>query len=487
MNKLLVLDGNPLDIQQLIELPTTLKLHPDVKRKMRKARYAVKNCEETVYGVNTGVGKLCNEKIDDAEQLEYQENILKSHAASVGRTADDEVVKYTMIFKINSLAMGHSGVSYGLLDYMVKMYNNGIIPQLPELGSVGASGDLAPLSHLGMALTENGIVKYRETILPVSILYKELGFTKYTFKTKEALSLINGTQFTCANAFVGLASTMHLVDHAIVSGSLTVSTISGNTRPFEQQLNAVKKHSSQQKTAEIYRTLLSDVTKHSDNVQDPYSLRCQPQVMGACINTLNRAREDIMNEINSCSDNPVVVDGEFYSGGNFHAEYVGFACDSLALAITEIGNITERRISQLMENGSDNIFFGDGSGKDSGLMMLHVTAASLASENKSKCFPHTADTIPTCADQEDHVSMATGAAIRLMSMAHNLAFIISIEYYCNSKAKRHNVKLEKILDRVLDVQYANNTPLGIIVEKIKWNLSNIKDPINKVLSYENRS
>ena len=390
----------------------------------------------TVYGINTGFGLLARTRIDDARLLELQRALVLSHSAGTGPLLDDAVVRLVIALKVASLARGHSGVRWSVIEALVALANAGIVPCIPSQGSVGASGDLAPLAHLSAALIGEGEAKIDGRIMPARDALGEAGLKPIVLGPKEGLALLNGTQVSTALALAGLFALERALAGAFVAGALSIDACLGSDTPFDPRIHAVRGHRGQVDAAAIYRDLLAGSAireSHKDcpRVQDPYSLRCQPQVMGACIDQMRHVAGILMTEANAVSDNPLVFadTDEILSGGNFHAEPVAFAADNLALAIAEVGAMSERRIALMMDTNLSGLppFLVEDGGVNSGFMIAQVTAAALASENKSLAHPASVDSLPTSANQEDHVSMATFAARRLTPMAANTARIVAIE------------------------------------------------------------
>ncbi len=392
---------------------------------------------DAAYGINTGFGKLAKTRIPD-DQLELlQRNLILSHAVGTGALLDDAVVRLVMALKIGSLARGYSGIRAQVIDTLIAMVNAGILPCIPQKGSVGASGDLAPLAHMTLALLGEGEVRVDGRRLPARAALEAAGIAPVVLAAKEGLALINGTQVSTALALHGLFLAERLLEAATVSGALAVDAARGSDAPFDPRVHAVRGHPGQIALAAAYRQLLAGSAirrshlENDERVQDPYSLRCQPQVMGACLDLIGNAARTLLIEANAVTDNPLVYaeQGDVLSGGNFHAEPVAFAADTLALAIAEIGALAERRIALLIDATISGLppFLVREPGVNSGFMIAHVTAAALASENKSLAHPASVDSLPTSANQEDHVSMATFAARRLDDMARNTAAIVGIE------------------------------------------------------------
>jgi histidine ammonia-lyase len=391
---------------------------------------------DTVYGVNTGFGLLARTRIDDARLAELQRALVRSHSAGTGPLLDDATVRLVLALKAASLARGFSGVRWEVVERIVGIANAGIVPCIPAQGSVGASGDLAPLAHLAAVLIGEGEAMVDGEVRPGTAALAARGLAPLDLAPKEGLALLNGTQVSTALALSALFAVERALAAAFVAGAMSVDACLGSDTPFEERIQSVRGHRGQADAARAYRELLAGSAirashVHCHRVQDPYSLRCMPQVMGACLDQLRHAASVLVTEANAVSDNPLVfaATGDVVSGGNFHAEPVAFAADNIALAIAEIGAMSERRIALLMDtnlSGLPSFLVQDG-GVNSGFMIAQVTAAALASENKALAHPHSVDSLPTSANQEDHVSMATNAARRLLPMAANTTGIVAIE------------------------------------------------------------
>jgi histidine ammonia-lyase len=393
-----------------------------------------------VYGVNTGFGKLANQRIAQTDLEKLQLNLLRSHAVGVGEPMPERVVRLVLLLKAASLARGFSGIREVVIDLLLALYNQGLSPVIPCQGSVGASGDLAPLAHLCLPLIGEGEVFYQGQRLPADQALQKAGLKAVKLSAKEGLALINGTQVSTALAMDALLATERLFEAAVISGAVTLDAARGSDGPFDERIHAVRGQSGQIDCAAAYRALTAGSQirqshlEGDDRVQDPYCLRCQPQVMGACLDQMRYAAQVLVREANAVTDNPLVFaddegEGTLLSGGNFHAEPVALACDALAVVIAEIGAITERRIAMLVDTVASRLpaFLTPEPGLNSGFMIVHVTAAALASENKSLAHPASVDSLPTSANQEDHVSMATFAARRLQPMLRNTEYIVAIE------------------------------------------------------------
>jgi histidine ammonia-lyase len=395
---------------------------------------------DPVYGINTGFGKLASVRIGRDDLATLQRNLVVSHAAGVGDPLPDAVVRLTMALKVASLAQGASGVRVETVRHLASCLAQEALPVIPGQGSVGASGDLAPLAHMTACLMGLGEMRIDGIAMPSVQALSQIGLQPLELAAKEGLALLNGTQVSTALALAGLFEAERVFQSALITGALATDAARGSDGPFDPRIHAVRRHRGQIETARALRALMegsairaSHVTG-DDRVQDPYCLRCQPQVMGACLTLLRQAGEVLETEANGVSDNPLVFadEGEVVSGGNFHAEPVAFAADMIAMAICEIGSITERRIAMLVDPVLSGLpaFLTPKPGLNSGFMIPQVTAAALVSENKQRAMPASVDSIPTSANQEDHVSMATHGARRLLPMAENAANVVAIEWLC---------------------------------------------------------
>lgn len=392
---------------------------------------------DPVYGVNTGFGKLAGVRIAAADLATLQRNLILSHAAGVGRPAPVPVVRLMMALKLGSLGQGASGVRPATVALLEAMLVNGLTPVVPAQGSVGASGDLAPLAHLSAVLLGVGSVTVGERTLPAAAALAQAGLTPLTLGPKEGLALVNGTQFSTAYALAGLFDAEVVFRTALVTGALSTDAARGSDAPFDPRIHQLRRQPGQVRVAAALRGLMAESSirrshlVNDDRVQDPYCLRCQPQVMGAILDQLAHAAEVLATEANGVSDNPLVFPdtGEVLSGGNFHAEPVGFAADAIAIGLCEVGSLAERRVAMLVDPAISGLpaFLTPRPGLNSGFMIPQVTAAALVAENRSRAFPCSVDSIPTSANQEDHVSMAAHAAARLRPMAENAAAVVAVE------------------------------------------------------------
>ncbi len=426
-------------LRRIYQQPTVFRLAAHDRERIAAATALVDrivSAGDAAYGINTGFGLLAQTRIP-TDQLELlQRNLLLSHAAGVGDALPDAIVRLVLALKINALSRGHSGVTLGLMESLMALLEHEIYPVIPAQGSVGASGDLAPLAHLSAALLGVGSVRVRGQVLPAAEGLRLAGLQAVRLHPKEGLALINGTQVSTALALAGLFGAEDVFGAAVVAGAMSVDALKGSDSPFDDRIHQVRGQPGQIAVAREYRELIAGSAiraSHLDcsRVQDPYSFRCQPQVMGACLDLIRNCSVTLRLEANAVTDNPLLfVDGgDVLSGGYFHAEPVAFAADTLALAIAEIGSLAERRIAVLVDPKMSGLpaFLVENSGLNSGFMIAQVTAAALVSENKSIATPCSVDSIPTSANQEDHVSMATHAARRLGPMVDNAAAIVGVE------------------------------------------------------------
>ncbi len=436
------IDGQRISLSDLREVwlsPTTLSLGKKSAASIEASNAHIKKVlagGEQVYGVNTGFGQLAQVRISDNDLAKLQENLVRSHAVGVGEDLPDDCVRLIMVMKVIALARGCSGVRLVLVERLCDLINHEIYPCIPCKGSVGASGDLAPLAHMAGVLIGQGSASVKGAILPADEALQQAGLEPLPLAAKEGLALLNGTQVSAALALCAVFRTENILAAALTAGAMSADAIKGSDTPFDERIQTARGHIGQTDVAQVLRALMygSEIrASHVDcgRVQDPYSIRCQPQVVGACLDVLRHVCAVLETEANAVTDNPLVfAESEaVLSGGNFHAEPVALAADYLALAIAEIGALSERRIALLIDSHLSGLpaFLVEEGGLNSGFMMAQVTAAALASENKSLAHPASVDSIPTSANQEDHVSMATFAALRLQGMLDNVAHIIAIE------------------------------------------------------------
>jgi histidine ammonia-lyase len=427
-------------LRRIVRGDAHVALDTATRSAIRASRLAVQQAVDhgaPAYGINTGFGKLARTHIAHDQLERLQTNLVHSHAVGTGPLLDDATVRLVLVLKAASLARGYSGVRPEVIDALIALYNAGVLPSIPAQGSVGASGDLAPLAHMTLALMGEGEVRIDGTAMAAGEGLSRAGLAPVSLAAKEGLALLNGTQVSTALALKALFEAEDIFAAAVVTGALSVDAAKGSDTPFDARIQEVRGQPGQIDVAARYRALLagSEIRRShlvdDDRVQDPYSLRCQPQVMGACLDLVRHVAATLVIETNAVTDNPLVFaeSGEVLSGGNFHGEPVALAADVLALAIAETGALSERRIALLIDESLSGLppFLVRDPGINSGFMMAHVTAAALASENKSLAHPASVDSLPTSANQEDHVSMSTFAARRLGDMTRNSRTIVAIE------------------------------------------------------------
>lgn len=427
------------ELRQIYQGNVQLALAEEARASIEAAQQRVLDIVDTgevVYGINTGFGKLAQTRIPADRLAELQRNLVLSHSVGVGNDLPDNVVRLVMATKVLSLSRGHSGIRPEIVDALVALFNIGVMPCIPEKGSVGASGDLAPLAHLSLMLIGEGQVRVNGEKIPAVDGLALAGLVPFELGPKEGLALLNGTQVSTSLALSGLFEAERVFAAGLMAGALSLEAIKGSVKPLDARIHEARGQAGQIAVAAALREVLADSEivashVHCGRVQDPYSIRCVPQVMGACLDNLTHAARILRIEANAASDNPLVFadNGDVISGGNFHAEPVAFAADIIALAVAEIGAISERRMALLLDSGLSGLppFLVKDGGVNSGFMIAQVTAAALASENKSLAHPGSVDSLPTSANQEDHVSMATGAARRLRDMCFNTSVVVGIE------------------------------------------------------------
>ncbi|MEI8297565.1 MAG: histidine ammonia-lyase [Pseudomonadota bacterium] len=434
-----MLDGRDLTLDSVAGLAAGARysLAPEALVRMNRSRDAV---DATIakgaasYGITTGFGAFANRRIPPAKLVELQTNLVRSHSVGVGTPLAAHHVRRILLLKANSLAAGYSGIRPAVVETLLKLLAADVLPVIPGKGSVGASGDLAPLAHLSLALIGEGSAMHGGRLLEGADVCRAAGFAPVALQAKEGLALLNGTQVSTALAIDGWARARRLLESTVVVGALTVEALAGSHTPFDARIHDARGQAGQREIARLIRTMLGDSEIHSshadcDRVQDPYAVRCLPQVAGAAWDTLEHAARVLTGEINGVSDNPLIFGDDILSGGNFHAAPIGLVADFMAIAITDLSSMTERRIDLLDRrvNPALNMFLTTEPGVESGFMIAHVTAAALASENKTLAHPASVDSIPTSAGQEDHVSMAPWAGHKLLQICDNSAMILGIE------------------------------------------------------------
>lgn len=444
----LVIDAAPITLERLQQLerrPLRVTASDAVMRRLREGRAALERLaagSAPVYGVNTGFGSLCRQRIDHADLARLQENLVMSHAVGVGSLAPPEVVRWMLWFKLHALALGHSGVQPATFDSLAALLSHDLLPEVPTRGSLGASGDLAPLAHLTLPIIGRGRVRrggMGESIDTATAL-RSAGIATVALGAKDGLALLNGTQFITANAAHIIVRAARLARHADLIATLSLDGLRGSVAPFDERLHAARPHPGAVAVAACVRRLMQDSEildshRNCDKVQDPYSLRCIPAVHGACRDALQHATEVTLREINSVTDNPVLFGDDVISGGNFHAEPMALVLDYLAIALTEWASISERRCYLLL-SGHDGLppFLVARPGLNSGLMIVQYTAAALVSECKVLAHPASVDTIPTSLGQEDHVSMGATAALKCRQILEHAETVLAVELLCAAQA-----------------------------------------------------
>lgn len=424
---------------------TKVSLHNSIREKVEESCKTVQNIVEKghpVYGINTGFGPLCTTKISKEETQILQTNILQSHSVGVGKPIDKEIAKLMLVLKAHSLSKGFSGISGSTLDRIIWHIENDAIPVVPSQGSVGASGDLAPLSHLFLPLIGLGKVEFKGETLETSILFEKTGLEAIELGPKEGLALINGTQFIAAHSVKVIEKLHNCLSQADIIGAMMIEGLQGSVKPFYNELHALRPFKGNIHVAKRVKRLLKGsqiMEDHADceRVQDPYSLRCIPQVHGASRNSWLHLKELLEVELNSVTDNPIIIDEDLtISGGNFHGQPMAMALDYACLAASELGNISDRRIYLALEGNSPGVpkLLMDDTGINSGYMILQYTTAALASENKGLCFPSSADSIPTSLGQEDHVSMGSIGGRKALQVIENVEKILAIELLTAAQA-----------------------------------------------------
>ena len=434
-----------LTLEDVYRVSTTSKkvrLSPVAKKKIKRAHdFLIKKSKsgEVIYGVNTGFGILSNVKIEPHNIAQLQLNLLRSHAVGTGNPLPREQVRAMVLLRASTLTQGHSGVSVSLVEALIALLNHDVTPWIPEQGSVGASGDLSPLAHLALVLIGEGRAYVDGKLITGKKALELKKLKPVTLGAKEGLALINGTQFMAALATFAVLESERLFRVANITSAMTLEALRGTAVAFDAKIHALRPHPGQIEVAKILRDLLDHPKKSEiarshadcDKVQDPYSLRCIPQVHGATLDTIRFVREIVEREINSVTDNPLIFpkEGEILSGGNFHGQYLAVGMDYLSIAMAEMGSISEQRIEKLVNPAISDLpaFLMMKSGINSGFMIVQVAAASIVSENKTLCHPASVDSIPTSADKEDHVSMGAWAARKCLTVIKNVERVISME------------------------------------------------------------
>ena len=446
--KTIEIDGESLRIEDVISVAkdfSLVRLSRNAVKKIKNAREVVEEIIEKdsiAYGIKTGFGELCDVSIPKDDMKKLQENLIRSTAAGVGDHFPEEVVRATMLLSANSLSKGFSGVRLEVVSTLIDMLNKEVYPLVPEKGSVGASGDLAPLAHIALVLMGEGEAFHNGKKYDGKKALAQANIKPLELESKEGLALINGTQVMTAIASLTIYDAEHLIKTAEIASSVSLEALKGTDRAFDEKISSVRKHEGQKNCAHNLRSLLKDseiIASHRDcsKVQDAYTIRCIPQVLGASKDAAEYARKIVEIEINSSTDNPLIFSktNEVISAGNFHGQPIALTMDFLGIAIAEIGNFSERRTARLVDKRLSGLpaFLTEKSGLNSGFMIAQYTAASLVSENKILAHPASVDSIPTSANQEDHVSMGTIAARKAQEILKNVRYVIAIELLCASQ------------------------------------------------------
>ncbi len=437
---MILIDGESLNIEKVVMVARGMEkveLSEDARENMETSHRVLREIVESdrvAYGIKTGFGDLQNVIIPAEDVKRLQRNIVLSHAVGMGPYFSTDVVRASMLIRANALAKGYSGIRPVLVDTLVHMLNMGVHPMMPQKGSVGASGDLAPLAHMALVMIGRGEAEYRGEVLSGKEAMKMAGIDILELEAKEGLALLNGTPVMNAMAALATYDAENIVIHAHIAASMSLEALGGITAPFDRRVHEARPHRGQIHSAGIMRTLLegSEISKNisEDRVQDAYTLRCIPPVMGAVIDALRYVRATVETEMNSATDNPLIFrNGDSISCGNFHGEPLALAMDFLKIALTDLGNMSERRIARLVDSHLSGLppFLTENHGLNSGFMLTQYLAAALASENKVLAHPSSSDTIPTSANQEDHVSMGANAGRHLLQVVENVETIIAIE------------------------------------------------------------
>ncbi len=444
--KVLIGSAHRLTIKKVLDLALNkdnehyIKISKNSENRVKKSRAVVEDLSKKniIYGINTGFGAFKNKIINDKDIEELQVNLIRSHCCGVGDLLDKELVRASMIARLNSLCLGYSGVRIELVRLLQNMINENITPLVPSKGSVGSSGDLSPLSHIALAMIGEGDVYYKNSIMSAQKAFRLSGLKPIKLKEKEGLALNNGTSVMTAIAAISVSKALRLIELADMGCALTLEAVCGSTNAFNKNIHAVRPHSGQSFSAKNILSFLKSsklVDSAPDRIQDSYSLRCAPQVHGAVRDSVNYVKNIVETELNSATDNPLVFpdDKKVISGGNFHGEPIAIAMDFLAIAVSELANISERRTAKLIDSSTSEglpsfLVSEKSSGLNSGLMIPQYTAASLVSENKVLSHPASVDSIPTSGNQEDHVSMGTIASRKALDVVKNSENVIAIEY-----------------------------------------------------------
>jgi histidine ammonia-lyase len=426
-----------------------LRLAKDSVRRIKAAQQTVVDIIArggALYGVNTGSGRLAGKIIPDEDVLALQRNLVVSHAIGSGPPLSEAETRLVLVMKITGLAQGHSGVRVELVERMIEMFNRCLLPVIPSQGSVGASGDLTPLSHVAAAMIGVGLIRVSGQTMLAADALADAGLAPLVLQPKEGMALLNGTQVSTSLALTALIGARQALDTAVITGALSTEALLGSVTPFDDRIHQIRRQPGQIEIARRLRSLLQggefrDKALIDGRVQDPYCLRCQPQVFGACLDLLDQVTVTLEREADAVTDNPLVFSetAEILSGGNFHAEPVAFAADMIAIAICEVGSLSERRLAMMIDESLSGLppFLTDEPGVNTGFMSGQITAAAMVAENRQKAYPASVDSVPTVANYEDHVSMATHGARRLKAMIETLNNILAVELLASVEGCDH--------------------------------------------------
>jgi histidine ammonia-lyase len=444
---MIVIDGENLDIEKVVRVARygeKVRLSEKAIERIEQSRKVVEdivNSDRIAYGIKTGFGELQNVIISKEDVKKLQRNLVLSHSSGVGEPFSTEIVRAAMLIRANALSKGYSGVRYTVVKTLVDMLNKGVHPIVPEKGSVGASGDLAPLAHIALVMIGEGYAEYNGKIMEGKKAMEMANIETLELEAKEGLALLNGTTMMNAIASLLVHDAINILKHAHISAALSMEALRASDRPLDERIHRLRPHKGQSFSAKNLRLLLKDIEIMEKNryrqVQDAYTLRCTPQILGAVIDTVNYVKDVVEREMNSVTDNPLIFpDGDSISGGNFHGEPIAFAMDFLKIALTDMGNLSERRTFRMLDTKLSGLppFLAKNSGLNSGYMIAQYVSAALCTENKVLSHPSSVDTIPTSASQEDHVSMGMTATLHAMKVLENVKNIIAIEMLCASQA-----------------------------------------------------
>ncbi|MBY9001869.1 MAG: histidine ammonia-lyase [Candidatus Heimdallarchaeota archaeon] len=492
-NETIILDGKTLTINDLIKVTRFekgVKISDEGKVKIEEARKIIEDKlekNETIYGISTGFGKLANTIISPSQRETLQKNLIKSHSIGFGPYLPDEIVLGAMVIELNSFCKGGSGIRYETAKMLEKLINSRVIPLVPSIGSLGASGDLSPLAYIARILIGEGEAKYENEVLKSSDILSKLSLFPIVLHAKEGISLINGTHVLTSYAAHTVLDSLNILRNSVIAVGLTLEAFDGNVEAFSSFIMNLRPHNGQMKFAKAILDILigSDLlSKQPKRIQDPYSIRCSPQVHGAILDAVEHGKNLVEIEINSTTDNPLInlETSDVVSGGNFHGEPIGLAMDYLAIAMTELGNISERRVNLLLDSTISGLpsFLSKNPGLNSGLMMIQYAAAALSGENKILASPASIDNTSVSANQEDHVSMGLTASKKAYQLVKNVTNMISIEIYtaCQGIEFLENKKLSNVLKNIYEYIRKQIPPLGedkLFDKEVYWIAEKIED------------